>query len=175
MCLLTNNKNSKVAKKPIRCMKIVSAITENGETRYMSFYGFDGTLEYKIGETISMNPEGTHQKLRSAVVPQFSQSGDMHYRVGPGIHTFLPEANGVRSLYEWGKKDLIWNGDSSSIKIAVLECEIPAKARYFEGIATCFNKGSGVDEHGYVSNKLHVIRALTEEEIEKMEFVDIEY
>lgn len=189
MCLRTNSTRKSTAKDPIRCLKVVSVWhTANGPV-YHSFYSFNGSLEYKVGATVDMN-EGRTEKnkdelrtLQDYRRPYASfPFPDFKRRVEAGLHTFSPEGNGARSVYEWGKLELEYHidiaKDRDDVKrddVAILECEIPAGAKYYKGVATCFNERYQVDERGYVSDKLHVIRVLSEEEIKDLPYVEVPY
>ena len=89
-------------------------------------------------------------------------------------------------MYEWGKKDIEHYRDYyrdyseyydliSRNDVAILECEIPVGAKYYKGISNCFSERHQVDENGYTSDKLHIIRALSEEEIKALPYVDTPY
>lgn len=183
MCLKTNSTRKSTAKNPIRCLKVVAVSNTSGKPVYHSFYSFNGSIRYKIGGTADMNDGHTETKDELRTLPYYGfdelRDGvpDFKYRVEAGIHTFSPEGDAARSVYEWGKKELeFYNNDLfDRDNIAILECEIPAGAEYYEGVATCFNEQYQVDERGYVSDKLHIIRALSEEEINALPYVDVPY
>lgn len=189
MCLRTNSTRKSTAKDPIRCLKVVSVWhTANGPV-YHSFYSFNGSLEYKVGATVDMN-EGRTEKNKDELRTlqdyrrpyDWFPFPDFKRRVEAGLHTFSPEGNGARSVYEWGKLELEYHidiaKDRDDVKrddVAILECEIPAGAKYYKGVATCFNVNYRVDERGYVSDKLHVVRVLSEEEIKALPYVEVPY
>ena len=177
MCLETKSVRAKTAKKPIRCLKVVAVTKGLDGPVYHSFYAFCGSLTYKIGETIDMN-EGRSKPDKFGSLPNYSFfKEDYARRVEVGIHTFVPDCNGARSVYEWGKlEEQFYNKISRGYdEVAILECEIPAGAKYFEGKATCFRSEYNVDERAYVSDKLHIIRALSEEEIKQLPYVVVPY
>lgn len=191
MCLLTNCKKKSVAKKPIRCLKVVAVLIMPGVGPvYRSFYAFNGSVEYKIGGTVDMNEgrtEAAKDKLRTLPSKWYNEGpyegllndkSSFEYRVEAGIHAFSPKGNGARSVYEWGKKEIERYRNYSEYLInrndvAILECEIPVGAEYYKGISTCFSERHQVDENGYTSDKLHIIRALSEEEIKALPYVDV--
>lgn len=199
MCLLTNCKKKSVAKKPIKCLKVVAVFVIPGVGPvYRSFYAFNGSVEYKIGGVVDMNEgrtEAAKDKLRTQLrtLPskwynegpyegRLNDRSSFEYRVEAGIHTFSPKGNGARSVYEWGKKEIERYREYSSEydlinrnDVAILECEIPAGAEYYKGISTCFSERHQVDENGYTSDKLHIIRALSEEEVNALPYVDVPY
>ena len=182
MCLKTNSTRKSVAKKPIKCLKVVAVSNTPDGPVYHSFYSFNGSIKYKIGGTADMNDGRTKTKDKLRTLPYYGDG--LHYgaldfkrRVEAGIHTFSPEGDAARSVYEWGKKESEHYNNVFSVRddIAILECEIPVGAKYYKGVATCFNEHYQVDERGYVSDKLHVIRALSEEEINALPYVDVPY
>lgn len=193
MCLLTNCKKKSVAKKPIRCLKVVAVLNMPGVGPvYRSFYAFNGSVEYKIGGVVDMNEGRTEAaKDKLSTLPskwynegpyegRLNDKSGFEYRVEAGIHAFSPKGNGARSVYEWGKKEIERYRNYSEYLInrndvAILECEIPVGAEYYKGISTCFSERHQVDENGYTSDKLHVIRALSEEEIKILPYVDVPY
>lgn len=184
MCLKTNSTRKSVAKKPIKCLKVVAVSNTPDGPVYHSFYTFNGSIVYKIGGTADMNDGRKKSKSELHTLPnygyvtgRFLESDSFKRRVEAGIHTFLPKSNAARSVYEWGKKELEYYNNILSDRddIAILECEIPVGAKYYKGVATCFNERYQVDERGYVSDKLHIIRALSEEEINALPYVDVPY
>ena len=188
MCLKTNSTRKSTAKNPIRCLKVVAVSNTPDGPVYHSFYSFNGSIEYKIGGTADMNDgRGIKDELRTLPYygyekGQLNESDDFKRRVEAGIHTFSPEGDAARSVYEWGKQELeYYSGtikDSDDVErddVAILECEIPVGAEYYKGVATCFQDSYQVDERGYVSDKLHIIRALSEEEINALPYVDVPY
>lgn len=176
MCLKTNSTRKSVAKKPIKCLKVVAVSNTPDGPVYHSFYSFNSSIEYKIGGTADMNDGRTETKDKLRTLPYYGVP-DFKRRVEAGIHTFSPEGDAARSVYEWGKKELEHYNNVLSDRddIAILECEIPTGAEYYKGVATCFSEAYQVDERGYVSDKLHVIRALSEEEINALPYVDVPY
>ena len=183
MCLKTNSTRKSTAKNPIRCLKVVAVSNTPDGPVYHSFYSFNGSIKYKIGGMADMNDgRGIKDELRTLPYygyekGQLNESDDFKRRVEAGIHTFSPEGDAARSVYEWGKKESeFYNNELSDRNdVAILECEIPVGANYYKGVATCFNEQYQVDESGYVSDKLHVIRALSEEEINALPYVDVPY
>ena len=182
MCLKTNSTRKSTAKNPIRCLKVVAVSNTPDGPVYHSFYSFNGSIKYKIGGTADMN-DGRGIKHKLCTLPYYGFDAlregvpDFRRRVEAGIHTFSPEGDAARSVYEWGKKESEFYNNELSDRddIAILECEIPAGAHYYKGVATCFNEQYQVDESGYVSDKLHVIRALSEEEINALPYVEVPY
>lgn len=183
MCLKTNSTRKSTAKNPIRCLKVVAVSNTPDGPVYHSFYSFNGSIKYKIGGTADMNDgKGLKDELRTLPYygyerGQLNESDNFKRRVEAGIHTFSPEGDAARSVYEWGKKESKFYNNILSDRddIAILECEIPAGAKYYKGVATCFQDSYQVDERGYVSDKLHIIRALSEEEINALPYVDVPY
>lgn len=183
MCLKTNSTRKSTAKNPIRCLKVVAVSNTPDGPVYHSFYSFNGSIEYKIGGMADMNDsKGIKDELRTLPYygyerGQLNGSDDFKRRVEAGIHTFSPEGDAARSVYEWGKKESEFYNNELSYRddIAILECEIPTGAHYYKGVATCFNEKYQVDETGYVSDKLHIVRALSEEEINTLPYVEVPY
>lgn len=183
MCLKTNSTRKSVAKEPIKCLKVVAVSNKPDGPVYHSFYCFNGSIEYKIGGTADMNDGREESKRELCTLPYYGLGGirdatpEFRRRVEAGIHTFSPEGDAARSVYEWGKKESEYYNNVLSDRddIAILECEIPVGAEYYKGVATCFNEQYQVDERGYVSDKLHIIRALSEEEINALPYVDVPY
>lgn len=175
MCLETKHRRVKIAKEDIKCLKVVSTYKKASNDdkvvkHYCSFYTFNGTLEYVIGETVN------DRKEISSLINYSPSSEEYEYRVESGIHTFTPEADGARSLYEWGLEEIATCGTQFHQEgVAILECVIPKGTKYFVGKATCFSESYGINESGYVSERLHVIRELDKEEIEKLSFVEVPY
>ena len=182
MCLKTNSTRKSTAKNPIRCLKVVAVSNTPDGPVYHSFYAFNGSIKYKIGSTADMN-NGREFKSELCTFPYYG-SDELHKdapnfkrRVEAGIHTFSPESNAARSVYEWAKQESeFYNNDlSDRDDVAILECEIPTGAKYYKGVATCFNERYQVDERGYVSDKLHVIRVLSEEEVKNLPYIAVPY
>ena len=149
MCLRTNSTRKSTVKNPIRCLKVVAVSHTADGSAYHSFYTFNGSIEYKIGATVDMN-EGRTEKnkdeLRTLQDYRYRSGGpyasfpfpDFKRRVEAGLHTFSPEGNGARSVYEWGKKESEFYNNELSDRddIAILECEIPTGAHYYKGITS---------------------------------------
>lgn len=180
MCLYPVNEKTTTAEQPIKCYKVVKKRVDdiNGEIKYLSYYAFAGELRYVPGETIvDKNPFSKGTLLEDHVIES-------------GIHVFSAQADATRTLYEYAVKrrddfrkhlekcvsalERSW-WIYKACDIAVLECEIPAGARYYEGESNCFAPSRGADQHGYVCDRLYVVRELTREEIGKMPYVEIEY
>lgn len=183
MCLKTNSTKKSVAKEPIKCLKVVAVSNKPDGPVYHSFYSFNGSIEYKIGGMADMNDGREESKQELRTLPYYGLGGirdaaiEFERRVEAGLHTFSLESDAARSVYEWGKKESEYYNNILSDRddIAILECEIPVGAEYYKGVATCFNESYQVDERGYVSDKLHIIRALSEEEINALPYVDVPY
>lgn len=182
MCLRTNSTRKSVAKKPIKCLKVVAVSNTPDGPVYHSFYSFNGSIKYEIGGTAGMNDGREDEEIKSKLctLPYYGQpwgSNGFKYRVDAGIHTFSLKGDAARSVYEWGKQELEYYDHvlSDRDNIAILECEIPIGAEYYKGVANCFNEHYQVDERGYVSDKLHVIRVLSETEIKALPYVDVPY
>lgn len=182
-----------VATEPIRCLKVVrktSALDPRPDigvtTDYFppirDYYGF----KYYIGETARMGGvcfknepcvENTLQATVSGCLAA-SLSGYEH-EVNHGLHTYRPDSQGARFLYDALKHqiDRRYNNDGEAPffpsgersagrdEAAILECEIPAGALYYEGVS---EESDSVDTRGYASDRLTVLRELTPEEVEKL-------
>lgn len=116
MCLTTYDKRAKVAEKPIECYKVV--LTSQGADAVCftsEFFGF----QYEIGKEYSLNGE----------LPAENGDGDDYFRVlyvSEGFHSYARPADADErclALYAVG----IYGA------MAVLRCEIPAGAMYWEG------------------------------------------
>lgn len=188
MCLFTKNNSPKIAKKPIRCIKLVKKITfSDGNVKYYALYGgnISRSISYKIGETVNMNkgfegcPEyqielNSKNRLCNDVYP------DYPYMVDVGLHSFHPDADGWKDAYSFMmeffkqspedehciplynekvkvKEDgtIFYMNINISVNVEVLECEIPAGAKYMEGVQFCSQTNK--NQYGYVSDQLKII------------------
>ncbi len=166
-----------VAEKPIRCYKIVKKIVhDGGETEYRPYFEYD-SVEYRIGETFTDTNPFTRSLLNS---------------IERGLHTFSPGRNGARTMYDWAvqRRDYFRKKEEASADpseksfyrscahdVALLECQIPAGARYYEGRCNCLTYfgEEELDQTGYASDKLTPIRELTPDEIAQMPYVIVCY
>lgn len=177
MCLITSQKKPVTAKKPIKCLKLVrKSVDADGNPKYRSYFSY-GDVEYKIGETfIDTNP--------------FTKSA-LH-NIETGLHTFSAEHNGARTMYDWAvqRRDHFRKKErepaslreksfyrSCAHDVALLECQIPAGARYYKGRSNCIRyfEEKKLDQTGYVSDMLTPIRELTPDEIMQMPYVFVCY
>lgn len=177
MCLTTSQTRPVTAEKPIRCLKLVrKSVGADGNPEYHAYFAYSD-VEYKIGETFTDTNPFTRSLLNS---------------IERGLHTFLPDRNGARTMYDWAvqrrdhfrKKERLSTDPSEksfyrgcAYDVALLECQIPAGARYYEGQCNCLTYfgDKELDQSGYVSDKLTPIRELTSEEIEQMPYVIVCY
>lgn len=177
-----------VATEPIRCLKVVRKISTldprpdiGVTTDYLppirDYYGF----KYYIGETAHMggvcfkNEPCSENTLRATVSGCMAAhlKGYKH-EVNYGLHTYRPDSQGARFLYDALKHQIERKNGSatqdedqpgSKEETVILECEIPAGALYYEGVS---EESDSVDTRGYASDRLHVVRELTPEEVEKL-------
>lgn len=134
MCLTTYGKKAKVAEKPIECYKAVMMLKpqETDAVCFTSeFFGF----QYEIGKEYSLNGE----------LPVENGDGDEYFRVlyiAEGFHSY------ARSTDADDRCNALYAIGIHTDALAVLRCEIPAGARYWEG-----NEGMYV---GYCSDRIRV-------------------
>lgn len=177
MCLTTSQTKPETVEKPIRCLKLVrKSVGADGNPEYRAYFSYSD-VEYKIGETFTDTNPFTRSFLNS---------------IERGLHTFLPDRNGARTLYDWAvqrrdhfKKKEKGSADpldksfyhSCAHDVALLECEIPAGARYYTGQCNCLTYfgDKDLDQTGYVSDMLTPVRELTPDEIEQMPYVLVFY
>lgn len=166
-----------VAEKPIKCYKVVKkTVSADGNPEYHAYFVYSD-VEYKIGETFKDTNPFTRSLLNS---------------IERGLHTFLPDTNGARTLYDravqrrdyFRKKEKETSSPSekrfyrsNAYDVAILECRIPAGARYYEGECNCLTYfgDEKLDQTGYVSDMLTPIRELTQDEIAQMPYVLVFY
>lgn len=166
-----------VAEEPIKCLKLVrKSIGVDGNPEYHAYFAYSD-VEYRIGVTFRDDNPFTRSLLNS---------------IERGLHTFLPDTNGARTLYDWAvqrrdhfrKKERLSTDPSEKSfyrgcahDVALLECQIPAGARYYEGQCNCLTYfgDKELDQSGYVSDMLTPIRELTLDEIEQMPYVLVFY
>lgn len=197
MCLYVNMKENdpvdeqgsplpKVSDKPIRCLKVARKMHVPGQTPdepefvyYMppirDYYGF----MYEVGKTAEMKgspgkePEPIHAVHTPCMAAIYM---DMQFEVNMGLHTYRPESQGARFLYDALLEQITrrcsaeqvergWLGETKWDEAVILECEIPAGVPYYEGIT---EESRRIDTRGYASEKLKVLRELTPEEVEKL-------
>lgn len=165
-----------VAEEPIKCYKVVKKTAgDGGEPEYRAYFAYND-VEYKIGETFKEGNPFTRSPYGS---------------IESGLHTFSAECNGARSLYVYAvqrrnhfkKKEKFASPSekcfyrSLAHDVALLECEIPAGARYYKGQCNCLSYfgDKELDQAGYVSDMLTPIRELSPDEIAQMPYVYIRY
>ena len=177
MCLTTSQKRPVTAEKPIKCYKVVrKSVDADGKPEYHAYFAYSDA-EYKIGETFTDTNPFTRSLLDS---------------IERGLHTFSPDGNGARSLYERAikRRNYFKKAEKESVlpsekdffrscmhDVALLECEIPAGAEYYEGHCNCltYYGNEKLDQSGYVSDKLTPLRELSPDEISQMPYVAIDY
>lgn len=177
MCLTTSQTRPVTAEKPIKCYKVVQkSVDADGKPRYSAYFAYSDA-EYRIGETFKDTNPFTRSLLNS---------------IERGLHTFSPDGNGARSLYEYAikRRDYFRREEKKSFfpsekdffrscayDVALLECEIPAGAEYYEGHCNCltYYGYEELDQSGYVSDKLTPIRELSRDEIAQMPYVTVDY
>lgn len=177
MCLITSQTRPVTAEKPIKCLKLVrKSVGADGNPEYHAYFEYSD-VEYKIGETFTDTNPFTRLLLDS---------------IERGLHTFSPDGNGARTLYDWAvqRRNHFRKKEKGSIDpsekrfyrgrahdVALLECQIPAGARYYEGQCNCLTYfgDDKLDQSGYVSDMLTPIRELTRDEIEQLPYVIVCY
>lgn len=165
------------AEKPIKCLKLVRKyVGADGNPEYRSYFSY-GDVEYRIGETFADTNPFTRSFLDS---------------IERGLHTFLPDRNGARTMHDWAvqRRDYFRKREKESADpsekrfcrscaydVALLECEIPAGARYYKGECNCLTSfgEEELDQTGYVSDMLTPVRELTADEIARMPYVIVFY
>ena len=148
MCLYTMQIKPEVAVIPIRCLKVV----RRNKDGYFPLYFYD-KVTYHIGETVTDD-----------CFKKESENGGRLYEVYYGFHTYTSGNHNVKELYFNYFKEDVWNG----VALVVVECEIPVGALYYKGYSNCIHPLGDADvvtEIGYVSDKLKIVRELSEEEI----------
>lgn len=177
-----------VATEPIRCLKVVRKITtlppspdKPTSVEYLppirDYYGF----RYYVGETARMgglsfdNRPSEENTLQATVAGCRAMSlMDYGHEVNHGLHTYRQDSQGARFLYSALKEqidrvELEGSFDTERRNVwtepAILECEIPMGAHYYEGVS---EESMNVDTRGYASDRLTVLRELSKEEIEKL-------
>lgn len=165
MCLLTSNTKPSVSSQGIKCIKVVrKCIGKDNNTEYTSLFDLHDIVKYNIGEITRMGDRYKFEaKPRSSWwYTGFVSKSSYSYYCGPGIHTFKPDAvKAWKNVYDWAK-DEFKKGYPDIIGISVLECEIPAGIKYFEGISTCLSDNT-ILEYGYCSESVRVIREIESE------------
>lgn len=164
------------AEEPIKCLKLVQKyLGADGNPEYRSYFEYND-VEYRIGETFTDSNPFTKSPFGS---------------IESGLHTFLPDSNGARTMYDWAvqRRDYFRKKEESAIPheksfyhscaydVALLECEIPAGARYYEGQCNCLTYfgEEELDQTGYVSDMLTPVRELGLDEIAQMPYVIVCY
>lgn len=155
MCLKTKQIMPCVAKDVIPCVKVV---IRNDNGTYSPI--FAPGVTYAIGKH---TPYNAYINQGGSTCEMRNEDGDVTY----GLHSFKPNVNAIKQLYEWCYKDV--NFDKS--EVAVIECEIPKDTLYFEGRGHVFNDPF-MDQSGYTSEYLYVKRELTQEEIDSLPSYD---
>lgn len=170
MCLYTRQDKPKTATEPIRCMKVVRRI--EGENGYEPcFKHYDGIV-YRIGEMVRIFPsEVSDFRKPDVVVDSFYNVGVRSfypvqvgecYKVSRGLHVYTYYNENVVKLLT--TKKLF----DESTKYAVLECEIPKGALYYEGhsnVNYSVYQASILTETSYCSDSLRVIREIPVSEL----------
>lgn len=177
----------KTADKPIRCLKVVRKITtlpsnpnKPTSVEYVppirDYYGF----RYYVGETARMgglsfdNRPSKENTLQAENTIPWMIWRNYDYEVNHGLHTYCPDSQGARFLQSALKEqidrvELEGTFDTERRDVwtepAILECEIPVGAHYYEGIS---EESDSVDTRGYASDRLTVLRELSKEEVEKL-------
>ena len=164
MCLYTNDNKVKTAESPVKCIKIVKRCVTPDGVIYTSIFTDLYNVKpvcYTIGETVKDTEPDAATCKRGKLL--YARKTDywckMAYKVNSGLHSYDPNHNGWKFLAAWcilhyhGRyEELLGPG----VKFVLLECEIPAGAKYLEGY---HNDTDAMDEFGYVSDSLRVIKA----------------
>lgn len=157
MCLKTEQWNKRNAEEAIPCVKVV---IRNNDGTYSPIFASGVTYEVGKHTTYKTSPDYVaHVHQGSSACEMINEDGDVTY----GLHSFKPNVNAIKQLYEWCYTD----GNFSKSKVAVIECEIPKDTPYFEGEAYVFSD-KRMDQSGYTSEYLYVKRELTQEEIDNL-------
>lgn len=175
MCIYTNNENPLKAEERIPCVKIVRKYTyKNGSTAYIPLYESDSKVRYVIGEKAEMEMKNAFMSLliREDNVEHFAPFIEKYQRYqDTGLHTFKPDCDAWKKNAQWAVDSVAHfymanpsidsqfrYNNAVKLEIAVLECCIPAGAKYIEGEHFCSKDIP--DEFGYCSDCLEVIREM---------------
>lgn len=157
MCLKTKQVKPRIAKDVIPCVKVV---IKNDDGTYSPIFAYGVTYAIGKNTTYKTSPDYVaHANQNSSAREMMNEGGDVTY----GLHSFKPNVNAIKQLYEWCYTD----GNFSKSKVAVIECEIPKDTPYFEGRGYVFSD-EFMDQSGYTSEYLYVKRELTQEEIDNL-------
>lgn len=165
------------AEEPVKCLKLVRKyVGADGNPEYRSYFEYND-VEYRIGETFKDRNPFTCSSFGN--------------NIESGLHTFSPGRNGARTMYDWAvqRRDYFRKKEKSAspsekgfyrnaaYDVALLECRIPAGARYYEGQCTCLTYfgEEELDQTGYVSDMLTPVRELSPDEIAQMPYVIVCY
>ena len=159
MCLYTSQNKPKVAKKAIRCMKVVK---RKGDCEYSPMFCWQNRdVSYRVGcETKIMYFEGDEFAEPLNVEPCSDVITEEYWRVEHGLHSYTVGNRNIStivSLYE--------------NKYVILECEIPVGALYYEGHSNMVHSPSDErfeSETSYCSDRLSVIREVSLFEFKKI-------
>ena len=156
MCLELTLKASRkpfVAKRDIKCMKVMIKITdENGKVRYHSVF-IDTDFQYHIGEVASV--KGVECKG-----PSYRK------RIEYGLHSFRTNVLGWKRLAIWIEENryLFIDSHGKNFEAVVFECVIPKGSKYFKGNS---NTVIGDEEEvGYASDQLLPVKEVPRSEWE---------
>lgn len=167
MCLYTNDDKIKIAESPVKCIKIVKRrVTHSGVTYtsiFTDLYDIE-PVQYTIGETVKDTEPVTSaphsKKIRKLLYARKTNYWcKMRYKVESGLHSYDPNHNGWKELAAWCIRHYYGRHEEllgPGVKFVLLECEIPAGAKYLEGY---HNDTDATDDFGYVSDRLKVIKA----------------
>jgi len=160
MCLYTSQRAPKIAKSPIRCIKVVYK-NENGSCSPLFCVINNDSVFYRVGnETKIMDYEKNNfvtplncEGLIDVMTGEF-------FRVESGLHSYTVNNRNAFSLAKWG---------FVKQEVALLECEIPVGAFYYEGHSNVLYSPitEGFEtETSYCSDRLLVIREVPLSELE---------
>lgn len=159
MCLKTKQVMPCIAKDVVPCVKVV---IRNNDGTYSPIFA-DG-VTYAVGKhtTYKTSPVYVaHANQSSSACEMMNEGGNVNY----GLHSFKPNVNAIKRLYEWCY--CYTDENFSKSEVTVIECEIPKGTPYFEGRGYVFSD-EFVDQSGYTSEYLYVKRELMQEEIDNL-------
>ena len=160
MCLYTSQNKPKVADKAIRCMKVVRK-KANGSYSSLFCVTHNDIVFYCVGNETKI----MYYEKDKFVAPLNCESfidvitGEF-FRVENGLHSYTINNRNAVSLAKKG---------FARQEVALLECEIPVGALYYEGHSNMFHcpiEEGFETETSYCSDRLLVIREVPLSELE---------
>lgn len=166
MCLYTNDNTVKTAKSPVKCIKIVKRCETPDGVIYTSIFSelYNAKpVHYTIGEIVEDTEPVACAPYNKNGILLYAHKTDywctMTYKVELGLHSYDPNHDGWKLLAAWCMRHYYGRHEKllgPGVKFVLLECEIPEGAKYIEGY---HNDNDAMDEFGYISDRLRVIKA----------------